>query len=269
MRDQYVHFRCGDAQGTCVTELESHLDFFLRKFDEWLTAQPKKIYLERPNLVAGLRLPPAVRGTESPSDLPVVLKRFGWRSPLHRMASPLSESKALRSFRIAVILRRAGVPTPRPLIAWERRRWGIVTASYYITEEIRNSTTFRAFSQTSAGSGPEMKPRLTRLARLVRGMHDAGILHRDLTLGNFLVTTKPTEGNGPYLIDLSRAVHLGRVPLLLRFIDLARMKLLDHWPEFFEAYCKGRAEWKRRAPLLRALVWWRRRRMDLWKRLKV
>lgn len=230
------------------------------------------VFLERPNFVAALHLPPMIRIPESSpertAELPVVLKRFGWRSPLHRIVRSLTGSKAIRSFLIGMTLRNVGVGTPRPLIAWERRGAGAMNQSYYITEEIVDATNLRLILQSSTVLEPERTALLTELARLVRGMHDAGILHRDLTLGNFLAAPKPVEGRRIFLIDLSRAVHPGRIPLPLRFMDLARMNLQESWQEFFEAYCEGHPGWKACRPLLRSFIWLRRRKMGFWKRMR-
>ena len=272
MRKKYITFRRPSARGVCIPELESHLDFFVGAFEGWLAGQAKKVFLERPNWVAALRLPPTIRISESSPDrsagLPVVLKRFGWRSPLHRVVQPLTGSKAVRSFRIAMTLRDAGVATPRPLIAWESSGLAQANQGYYITDEIPEAVTLRQRLKSTHLPEPEITSLTRELARLVRGMHDAGVFHRDLTIGNFLVAPKPFEGNRIFLIDLSRAVHLRHVPLPLRLMDLARMKLFDLWPTFFEAYCVGHPDWIAWQPVLKILIRMRRWKMDRWKKIK-
>jgi tRNA A-37 threonylcarbamoyl transferase component Bud32 len=264
MREEYKEFNRNRVQGICAAELEPHLAFFTEGFEAWLTSRPTRIFLERPNRVVGLQLPPGIFdvGTR------VVVKRFGWRSPLHRLVRPLTGSKAIRSFRIAMTLWEAGLATPRPLIAWDRKGGGTAFESYYITEEIPDAVTLRQILKSVGGLETDKSTLWTELARLVRGMHDAGILHRDLTIGNFLVAPKPADGNRIFIIDLSRAIHLGRVPLLLRFVDLARMKLGDLWPDFFAAYCTGRPNWKAQRPILNFLIRLRRWKMDFRKKMK-
>jgi len=265
MSQTYITFHRGAVQGICAAELEPHLAFFTEGFEAWLTGRPTRIFLERPNQVFGIQLPPEVFDVGTP----VVIKRFGWRSSVHRLARPLTGSKAIRSFRIAMTLWEAGVATPRPLIAWDREDGGGGPVSYYITEEIPDVVTLRQTLKSPGMTETERRTLLNELARLVRGMHDAGILHRDLTIGNFLVAPKPVDGDRIFIIDLSRAVHLGRIPLPLRFMDLARMKLLDLWPEFFERYCEGQPDWKAYRPVLNILIRIRRWRMNLKKSLKV
>jgi len=272
MRQTYATFQRGPIKGVCVPELESRLDFFAMGFEEWLAVQPMRVFLERPNRVGSLRLPPTLVIPESPSErsrgLAVVIKQFGWRSPLHRILRPLSGSKAIRAFQIAMRLRETGVSTPRPLIAWDRRDRGGGSPSYCITQEIPDAATLRELRRSPSAFKLERATLLPDLARLVRGMHDAGILHRDLTIGNFLVSPKPIEGHRLFLIDLSRAVDLGRLPLFLRFLDLARMKLLELWPDFYKAYCAGHPEWESFWPILNVLIRLRRWKMNLKKRIK-
>lgn len=256
-----VAFRRDGAVGVCRRELEPRIDFFVRDFKAWLTRAPARVYLERPNLVAAVRLPAAAAGTE----LPTIVKRFGWRSPFHRWLRLGRDGRALRSFRIAQALLRAGVSTPPPLIAWERQAAGGIEA-YYIAEEILDALPLR---KALAAATPEAAADLTRrAARLVRAMHDAGVYHRDLTLGNFLTHSDAALGHPIYLIDLSRATQLERVPLALRLADLARINLQNLWPVFFETYCEGRPDWLARRRLLAGLIWLRRRRVDLRKALR-
>ena len=269
MEENYISFNRDKARGLCLQAFEPHLDFFIREFETWLARQPKKVYLERPNRVTGLLLPASMPGTTSFSGMPVIVKRFGSRSVLHDLIGSMGPSKAIRSLRTAVCLQQTGVRTPRPLIAWQRGRWGGSSMSYYITEEIPDATVFRSLLQTPIPSDFNLSSNLTGLARLVRGMHDAGLFHRDLTLGNFLIGNRSDQKEpGIYIIDLSRAVWLGYVPLLVRFRDIARIKLQEHWPVFFEAYCKDRPDWKRWWPLLAFMIRLRRQKMALRKMLK-
>lgn len=257
-----IEFRRDAAVGLCRRDIAPQLDFYLRDFNAWLARQPLRVYLERPNLVAAVQLPPAAT---APAGARAIVKRFGWRSPLQRWLRFGRDGRALRSFRTAQALRGAGVETPAPVIAWERRgRAG--GESFYITDEIADAIPLR---RALAAAEPQAAAALARrLARLLRAMHDAGIYHRDLTLGNVLIHADAAPARPIYLIDLSRAIRLRRLPLALRWLDLARVNLQELWPVFFEAYCEGRPDWRRRRGLLAGLIWLRRRRVDLRKALR-
>ena len=259
----YIRFHRNNAHGSCIPELEPHLEFFIHRFEDWMATQSTTVYLERPNQVTGLKLPHEITVAGSSPPLSIVAKRFGSRSLLHQFLSPFTESKALRAFRIGMILYGSGVPTPRPLIAWRQR--GLMSTGYCVTEEIPAAHSLREALKTPANEA-RIRPLLIQLAHLVRGMHDSGIFHRDLTLGNFLVSAGSPEKI--LLIDLSRAIHLNRVPLLIRLVDLARIKLQEHWPNFFKEYCSGQEVWMKSRPLLDALVWSRRQKMALRKWFK-
>jgi hypothetical protein len=253
-------FQHGPVRGYCHPALLPHLDFFI----DWEGADFKsvprqfhilKVYLERPNWVAAVRLPFP--------DLPwniVLVKRFGSRSPLHRLLSPFTESKALRAFRMALEVQKIGLLTPQPLLALESRRIGLVGRCYSITAWLPEASSarekFKSHSAPGGPESPEIKNLLIVLARIIRKLHDAGILHRDLTLGNFLIPRNAPDQ--VHLIDLSRAVQLKRLPILFRLMDLARMNLGPHWPAFYHLYCGDRPDWLRYKRLLDGLVRLRR-----------
>ena len=262
MPEEYVRFHQDGSRGFCIPELQDHLDFFLRGFEAWLVHQEQTIYAERPKLVVGFRLPPVASASRSPFGERVVLKRFTPRSILHSLVSPIVDPQALRSFRTATRLREAGVLTPPPLIAWASRRPDGSTVDYFITREVSGAMPLRDLVGTSSMAAPPFADRLPRLALLVRGIHDAGVLHRDLTLGNFLVGSSSGD-DAIHIIDLSRAVRLTRLPLVLRFMDLARISLDGCWPAFFETYSHGHPNWRRLQALRSGFIWARRSRMAL------
>lgn len=228
------------ALGLCRPEVEVGLDFFISGFEDWFEAQPKTVFLERPNFVAGVRLPGNVVGRPKTESVPVVVKRFGWRSPIHRAASLLASPRALRTFRIAWAVQAAGIPTPAPLIAWNPTDG---SNGYFIAEEVEDAISFRRHLETLEGKESARQDALRRLADLVRRLHNTGFLHRDLTLGNFLVTTDGSAIREIFLIDLSRTVQMKNLPLLPRLIDLARIKVGADRSFFYAAYCADRKSW--------------------------
>lgn len=251
----YEAFDRGTVHGYCHPALLPHLDFFTSHFEDNIKGHVMKVYLERPNWVAAVRLP---------LNLPfstVVIKRFGSRSPFHRLLSPFAKSKAIRAFRVAVAVEEAGVNTPQPLLAMEVRRFGFISQCYSITAWLQEASTARELLRSHPPESFRVTALLASLAQATRRLHDAGILHRDLSLGNFLITRlSPGE---VYLIDLSRAIAFrstsgGGLPLLLRLVDLARMNLGSHWPGFFRLYCEGHPDWLRYEKLLYRLVRLRR-----------
>jgi hypothetical protein len=61
--------------------------------------------------------------------------------------------------------------------------------------------------------------------KMVRGMHDRGLDHRDLNLGNLLVRGDGAGGHEPFVVDLDRAVlGSGELPFRRRLAALLRLE---------------------------------------------
>jgi tRNA A-37 threonylcarbamoyl transferase component Bud32 len=101
-----------------------------------------------------------------------------------------------------------GVQIPVPAGLMERRRWGFLEESIYISEAIEGTQPlldfFKERFDKGDSKGQEEKRRIIRLlGDTVRSIHDGGLFHADLHAGNFLIG-KNGEG-ALYLIDLHRA----------------------------------------------------------------
>jgi tRNA A-37 threonylcarbamoyl transferase component Bud32 len=203
----------------------------------------------------------------------VVCKRFGW-SWKSALASLFRPPPALRSYVLGHGFRLRGLPTPRPLAVWHRRRFGLVRESYLLTEKVPDAIHLRGFVER-AGPGDRVRAVIDELARLLRSLHDAGLSHRDLKAANILVSPAdhamsvrglrdlpPSPGRDRvWFIDLVGARRYGKLGRLRRVRDLARlhMSFLDH-PlvsradrlRFLRTYLawglRGKAGWK---------GWWR------------
>lgn len=207
----------------------------LLETDEPLPERASRVFKLTPNLVAEVPLG---------SGLRVVVKDFGWRNFLHFWASPLSKSKALRSLQVATHLFENGLLTPRPIGAFEQRNEGLVKRAYFVTESLGETNSLRECLRLSPGQGKTRRRLLALLAEYVRQMHNCGLFHRDLTLGNFLI-----QGGQLYLVDLTRGRVKPRISALQRIEDIAKMELvpLDRL-FFFKLYWrkqKGRELWYR------------------------
>jgi serine/threonine protein kinase len=73
-------------------------------------------------------------------------------------------------------------------------------------------------------------------------MHNAGILHRDLSVGNLMLTQAKDGQITPYLIDIGRAkVVKGPLGGRHRILDLMRICYKLDWPDrefFIQCYSK-------------------------------
>ncbi len=136
----------------------------------------------RTSTVAVLMMPTAN------GETPVVLKRVNVRSRIEPVKNLLRSSQVLRSWIGGHSLRDRCLPTPRPLAVFHRYRGGLPAEGYLLTELVPDPTPLAR----------GIKPVATRLARLLRAMHDRGVSHRDLKSANVILA----RGAEPILIDL-------------------------------------------------------------------
>jgi tRNA A-37 threonylcarbamoyl transferase component Bud32 len=147
------------------------------------------------------------------------LRRGGWTAPLWRDRF-LGPRRALDNLRLSAEAGRRGVATPAPLaLLIERRRPGLVRA-WLAVDEIAGATDMR--SRLASGR-PPTEVELETVLRLVREMHDRGVEHRDLNLGNLLI-----RGDGEleaFVVDLDRGrLHGGALDFGLRQRALRRLE---------------------------------------------
>ena len=193
----------------------------------------------------------------------VVLKRFRVTSRWDGPASFVRPSPALRSWINGHAFLDGLLPTPRPLAVWHRKRGGMSSAGYLLTEMVTKAVNLRQFVIDLGGFPPALsRERLCSLidevARAVRLLHTRGWSHRDLKASNVLVDR---DGRVSF-IDLVGVRRPWRLTETRRARDLARLNasFLAGLPisrtdrlRFLRMYLNwalhGRRDWK---------LWWRR-----------
>lgn len=162
----------------------------------------------------------------------VYLKRYNIFSWRYRLGSLWMPSGAARSWAGAHVLLDAGFHTGEPLAAVECRSWGMLTKSFYLSQEIPAAKTADDYWRQELGlpAGAEGFRRRRRflagLAKLFHSLHGRGIYHNDLKDANILVRS----GNGGaddsfYLLDLEgiRSYrHLNRRRQIKNLVQLNR-----------------------------------------------
>ncbi len=179
----------------------------------------------------------------------VAVKQFRNQGLGRRLERKLKGSKAQRSWRGALALARAGVATPEPVLLIESRQadgpsffvskrlTGFVEARYY----------FRSLEQGSEQSDyPDIDANqlMTLLGKSIRRLHDAGVWHRDLSIGNLLLVLSD-QANGDMtvnFVDLNRARTNCRLTVSRRTRDLCRLRIFGsvHQEIFLRSYWEGR-----------------------------
>ncbi|HEX6436385.1 MAG TPA: lipopolysaccharide kinase InaA family protein [Candidatus Binatia bacterium] len=128
---------------------------------------------------------------------------FSWRA---RLLSIFTQSGGFRSLQGTAILRNAGFATAKPIAAVESRRCGVVSKSFYLSEEIADGKTADSYWREDLTIAQPYRFRHRRrfisgLALTFQALHRQGIYHNDLKDANIIVVP---EENGElfYLLDL-------------------------------------------------------------------
>jgi tRNA A-37 threonylcarbamoyl transferase component Bud32 len=123
-------------------------------------------------------------------------------------------SKARKEWQMTQQALAKGIPTPVPLAMAERRKGWFLQDALLITEAISPSCPLIEFIP-----GGGNKDLLFQTARLIRGAHEAGLLHQDLHAGNIMVGITEMKS---YLIDLHRSRFARNVSKKRRLWNLAQ-----------------------------------------------
>ncbi len=175
----------------------------------------------------------------------VVVKQFRNQGIWARQRRRLGASKALKSWRGALAVMGAGVATPEPLMLVE----SIAPdgPSFYVSRRLPEFFEARYFFRAlKAGREGELFPQvdvrgfLEAVGKTLRRLHDGGVWHRDVSVGNLLVHYKDPEQVEPtiYLVDLNRARVGHRMTTGRRTRDLCRLPIFDpaHQEIFLRSY---------------------------------
>lgn len=195
-------------------------------------------------------------------DLPqaeVYLKHYRVRGLCASGRVLLRRSPAQREYRTACRLLERRIPTTQPLAWGQCRTLGLTSEHFLITQGVSGATTLAEYiDRVLPALSPPAQSRARRrvveaLARFCAALHQAGIYHDDLHLGNILVRSSPSGAESGtvelYLIDLP-SVRIGR-PLSWRLSSRNLVMLNADWGRnvsrserwrFWRAYLVARPE---------------------------
>ena len=108
------------------------------------------------------------------------------------------DSKAKRSYRNALRLIELDISTPIPIGYLEKKSCGLLKESYYVCEKVDYKLTMR-----EARKVKEAKLIFKQFAAFAYSLHQKGVFHKDLSLGNILIK-KRKEMYDFTLVDLNR-----------------------------------------------------------------
>lgn len=196
-----------------------------------------------------------VDGTE------LVVKRYKRPNIIQRIAYTFfKKSKAERAYIYAYELRKRGFNTPHEAAYIELRRHGLLSDSYFIS----------GACNLPPLTAPLQRPGFdTALADSLAGflvrLHEKGVLHGDLNLGNILYEPTADGGYTFWLIDTNRS-HFSR-PSYDECLD--NLKRLTHYKPLLEyvtaryAAIRGWDAGKTSAAVMRRLACFERRKHEI------
>ena len=147
-----------------------------------------------------------VPGAAGPGEAPlrVVVRRYLHGGLLRGITGGLfpGAGRFLRELRTAEHVFRAGVPVPEPLGLVVRDAGAGAARGWFLSREEEGVEDLRSLLLRTAPGDPVRKAALVVAGRVVRLLHDAGVLHADLHFKNVLV---PPDGSRALVVDLDDA----------------------------------------------------------------
>ncbi len=165
-----------------------------------------------------------------PSGVRVVLKKLRrggatgaiWRDRF------LGTRRIAANVWIPIEVARRGIPTASPVCLLVREGPRGLFQAWLAAEEISEAEDLRGWL---ARSGADLDPVLAETLVTVRRMHDAGVDHRDLNLGNLLVRKGPARWES-FVVDLDRA-RIRKGPLGFRARQEAIRRIVRSYVKVF------------------------------------
>lgn len=228
----YVPFKNGNYEGVCHPAIAMYIQS--DKFSNLLKQQREvKIQKIKRNIIFDIKTPE------------LNLLGFEWINIKSEKSITFSKSllanfrgsKAQRAFHMACLLTEYNLDTPIPMGYIERRRKNRIIENYYLSESLHPQLNLRELAQKSDKSSVE--PVLNSVANFANRLHNAGVMHRDMNLGNFLVH-RDESGLRIAMIDLNRCIRLPYFPAVMKVKDISRLYWKKSRDDFFYIYCNER-----------------------------
>ena len=143
----------------------------------------------------------------------------------------LSRRRMLDELRVTILAHSRGVPTAVPVAVRIEHTCGCLVTAHYVSEAIPNAVDLLTLLREAAPPSPAARRRLAlSAADAVAAMHEAGIWHADLSLGNLLVQGTLDDPR-VFVIDFDKARQTDLVAPRQRVANLLRLdRSVLKWP---------------------------------------
>ena len=164
----------------------------------------------------------------------IIIKKFKLLRFYDRFRLRFQKSKAVRSLEIGIALSELGIKTPKPIALVETRNsLNKIISSFYITEfEKYDCSLKKIIKDKNHSFHKKIHTFLPGIAQDIKKMHDAGIIHNDLHVGNILIKNLSSDPSFFY-IDLNRGRIKKKIFINKRLKDIARLRLKRNEQKIF------------------------------------
>jgi tRNA A-37 threonylcarbamoyl transferase component Bud32 len=158
------------------------------------------------------------------------VKQYKCRGISEKVKYFLMTSKVNAEWNNIHALLARGIKVARPLAKAEKRICKCLFDSYLITEALVNAQQLRDYLKDLINKGSSQdilqarRAVIEKVAEVISNIHGEGFFYRDLHAGNILVVTKENQSVEIYPIDFHKIWHFKKLPLWMRFRDLAQLK---------------------------------------------
>lgn len=189
--------------------------------------------------------------------VPVMVKRFKRANPVQQIAYTFfRKTKAERAFLYAKAYRKRGIRTPEEIAYIEEQEHGLFTVGYFVCIASPDARVFDALVPVADYD----RLLASGLAAQIVQMHNAGILHKDLNLGNFLYHLDKDSRYVFTVLDINRTVFVGRDlgndDMLLKNLCTITVRQ-DLFEYIIDAYLRARC-WEAKEIKLRIFRFWQK-----------
>lgn len=209
----------------------------LAEFPRNLRGALCRVLINSRNRVVSLPLPLTEKERKE-----IVVKEFRCLG-LQKLKSPFLPSKAFRAWQGAWSLVESELDTPFPVAYLERRKMGILSQSFFLSEYIPDALEIRHFFRQLRPA--ELRYLLAGLSDVLRTCHEKGILHRDLSDGNILVQRRDWGLFRFFFIDTNRIRKKKILSLRQKIKNLVRLGVPREMQELFLEHYFGYENLKR------------------------
>lgn len=143
-----------------------------------------------------------IKKLTAPDGETLYIKRYHVPHGLNRLvySSGMRKPKGLRAYTYPSVLLARGIETPEPVAYIERRRFGMLGYTYFISVKCPYKHTMYEIGDAPDALSEDIA---THLARFTAHMHEQGVLHIDFSPGNIL-WDKDENGYLFSLVDTNR-----------------------------------------------------------------